>query len=105
MQFIDETRQVLLAWLASPEAWLARHALESTGIAPDVTRQWLHEVTEDPGSAARIVSLVADARSRRSNAQDTVSVEQWLLVRQALDALSSPAMATIGDSALAANVQ
>ena len=76
MQFIDETRQVLLAWLASPEAWSARHALESTGIAPDVPRQWLHEVTEDPASAARIVSLVAAARSRRSNAQDTVSVEQ-----------------------------
>jgi hypothetical protein len=99
MAFIDATRHALLSWLDSADAWLARRALESIGAAPDVTRRWLHEVAEDPASAARIVALIADARTRGFIPNGSVSVEQWLLVRQGLDALDSPAMATLGDSA------
>jgi hypothetical protein len=99
MPFIDDARQTLLAWLDSRDAWSARRALESAGANPDVARRWLREVTDDPASARRIAAAVADARARGSRPDDDACVEQWLLVRQGLDALDSTAMASLGDSA------
>jgi hypothetical protein len=99
MGCIDATRQTLLAWLDSSEAHSARRAIESVGGAPDAARSSLHAVTEAPDSAVAIVSLVADARRRGSIPQDSVTIERWLLARQALDALDSAAMARLGTCA------
>src|SRR3954467_1869451 len=99
MPFIDTARQALLAWLESRAGWSARRSLESAGANPDVARRWLYEVTDHPASAGRIVALSDAARLRRSSVGDDACVEQWLLVRQGLDALDSAAMTDLGESA------
>lgn len=99
MPSTDATRQTLLAWLESARALEGRTAIESTGTSTGTARAWLHDITEEPASAHRIVSLVADARARGLIAGDSVSMQQWLLVREALDALDSPVMRGLGEAA------
>lgn len=92
-------RRRVVAWLDSAEAQSARRAIESTGAAPEAARLWLRAVTEDPASGATLVSLVTDAQRRGSIPTDNVAIERWLLVREALEVLQSPAMAGLGDLA------
>jgi hypothetical protein len=99
MPCIEGTRQALLAWLEAPAAWAAQRAIEAVGVPPDDVCARLHAVTEDPASAADLVSLVTEARVRASLPDDTVAIERWLLIRQAADALNGEAMETLGDAA------
>jgi hypothetical protein len=69
------------------------------GVSPDAARLWLQSVTEEPSSGVCIESLVSAARLSGAIPEGDVSIERWLLVRQGLDAIDSPAMARLADSA------
>ena len=99
MAFIESARQTLAGWLESREALAARHAIESIGVSPDAARLWLQSITEEPSSSACIESLVSAARHCGAIPEGDVSIERWLLVRQGLDAIKSPPMARLANSA------
>jgi hypothetical protein len=99
MSFIDAARRSLEGWLGSDAAHVARRAIESVGVSPDVARSWLQSVTEDPRSAGAIASLVADARRCGAIANADVSIERWLLARQGLDTIDSQTMTALGTTA------
>jgi hypothetical protein len=95
----ESTRQALLTWLGAPAAWAAQRAIEAVGAPPDDVCARLQTVTEDPASAADLVSLVTRARVRASLPDDDAAIERWLLIRQAVDSLNGEAMETLGDAA------
>jgi hypothetical protein len=99
MAFIESARHTLAGWLESREALAARHTIESIGVSPDAARVWLQSITEEPSSSACIESLVSAARRRGAIPEGDVSIERWLLVRQGLDAITSPPMARLANSA------
>ena len=99
MAFIESARQTLAGWLESREALAARHAIESIGVSPDAARSWLQSITEKPSSSACIESLVSAARHCGAIPEGDVSIERWLLVRQGLDAITSPPMAGSANTA------
>jgi hypothetical protein len=70
-------------------------------VSPETACSWLHQVTEDPASNARIAFLVDSAKKRGDMQSGCVDVERWLLAREGLDVLGSQRMAALGDAALA----
>lgn len=98
MRDIETTRNRLVQWLDGPEAAAARHAIRATGTSPEALSSSLIAITEDPASAAGVVPLVEQARSRGQCAGDSVDIERWLLVRQAIDLLRSERIAMLGEA-------
>lgn len=99
MRDIETAYDRLARWLDGPDATAARYAIAAIGTSPEALSASLITITEDPESAAGIVPLVERARSCSQSARDSVDIERWLLVRQAIDLLRSGRIGMLGEAA------
>lgn len=99
MSCTDAARSALASWLRSGDAAAAADAIDAAGVRRADAPGWLHAVTDDPGSAARIVDLVRAARTRGGMATGSVAIERWLLVQQGVHALDALDRGHFGDGA------
>jgi hypothetical protein len=99
MQCTDQTRETLLAWLDSREAWVAMRAVSAAGMATDGAPTVLSTVTENPASADGVVNLTARARAHAGLPAGSVAIERWLLIRHAVESLTAGAIPALGQSA------